>query len=245
MDEMLPQGRNRLLGFLPTADFALLAPDLIQVRFEQGALLQDASVAIKQVYFPHDGMISLLAVMRDGSSVETATIGREGAVNVMAGMGSRRSASRGIMQLAGDVSQIACASFETAAEKSPAIRDLVVCYNDVQMALVQQTAGCNALHDLEQRFCRWLLQTRDRCDSDSVRLTQEVLAEMLGVQRTSVTTIAGALQAAGLIKYRRGRIDILDGERLEARSCECYESTRLASEEIFALHQPDADLILI
>jgi CRP-like cAMP-binding protein len=171
--------------------------------------------------------------MRDGSGVETATIGREGAVGVMAGFGSRRSAGRAVMQVAGDVSHIAAAKFRAAIESSAALRDLVVRYNDVQMALVQQTAGCNALHHVEKRLCRWLLQTRDRCESDEIPLTQEFLAEMLGVQRTSVTPIARNLQTAGLIKYRRGRIEIIDREGIEKRSCECYEMVRLKNEETF------------
>jgi CRP-like cAMP-binding protein len=179
-------------------------------------------------------MISLLAVMRDGKGIETATIGREGAVNVMSGFGSRRSPSRAVMQVAGDASRIASAKFKTAVENSATLRDLVVHYNDVQVALVQQTAGCNALHDVEKRLCRWLLQTRDRCDSDLVPLTQEFLSEMLGVQRTSVTAIASTLQTAGLIKYRRGRIEIIDRDGLQNKSCECYESVRLRNEQMFS-----------
>jgi CRP-like cAMP-binding protein len=233
MDQHLSQGRNRLLGVLPPSDFALLAPDLEDVHFEQGAMLQEAGNPIQQVYFPWTGMISLLAVMRDGKGIETATIGREGAVNAMSGFGSGSSPGRAVMQVAGDVSQIASVKFKTAVDNSAIIRELVVRYNDVQMALVQQTAGCNALHDVEKRLCRWLLQTRDRCDSDSIPLTQEFLSEMLGVQRTSVTAIARALQTAGLIKYRRGRIDIIDRAGLENKSCECYESVRLRNEEIF------------
>ena len=233
MDQQFTRGRNRLLGALPPPDLALLSPHLKDVNFEQGAVLLEAGNVIEQVYFPQNGMISLLAVMRDGSGIETATIGREGAVGVMAGFGSRSSAGRAVMQIAGDVSQIAAAKFRTAIETSAALRDLVVRYNDVQMALVQQTAGCNALHHVEKRFCRWLLQTRDRCESDEIPLTQEFLAEMLGVQRTSVTPIARNLQAAGLIKYRRGRIEIIDRAGLESKSCECYESVRLKNEETF------------
>jgi CRP-like cAMP-binding protein len=234
MDQHISQGRNRLLAVLPPNDMALLAPDLEEVHFEQGVLLQEADTPIERVYFPSNGMISLLAVMRDGKGVETATIGREGAVNVMSGFGSLRSPNRAVMQVAGDASQIAAGKFKSAVENSATIRDLVVRYNDVQMALVQQTAGCNALHDVEKRLSRWLLQTRDRCDSDVIPLTQEFLSEMLGVQRTSVTAIASALQTAGLIKYRRGRIDIIDREGLQNKSCECYESVRVRNEQIFS-----------
>jgi CRP-like cAMP-binding protein len=234
MDQLISHGNNRLLGILPAADFALLHPHLTQSHYELGVLLQEAGAPIEQVYFPQNGMISLLAVMRDGNGIETATIGREGAVGVMAGFGGRYSPSRAVMQIAGDVSQIESASFRTIVENSAAIRDLVVRFNDVQMALVQQTAGCNALHDVEKRMCRWLLQTRDRCDSDVIPLTQEFLSEMLGVQRTSVTMIARGLQAAGLIKYRRGRIDLVDRDAVEKKSCECYETAHLRSEAVFA-----------
>jgi CRP-like cAMP-binding protein len=234
MDQLLSHRRNRLLGILSAEDFASLVPHLKDVRFEQGLTLQEAGDPIEQVYFPHNGMISLLAVMRDGNGIETATIGREGAVGVMAGLGSLRSASRAVMQVAGNVSQVSSARFRTIVAQSVAMRNLVVRYNDVQMALVQRTAGCNALHHVEQRLCRWLLQTRDRCESDAIPLTQEFLSEMLGVQRTSVTQTARALQEAGLIKYRRGRIDIIDREGLEKKSCECYETVRLKSEDVFS-----------
>jgi CRP-like cAMP-binding protein len=189
---------------------------------------------IEQVFFPYKGMISLLAVMRDGSGIETATIGPEGAVNVMAGLGSRRSASRAVMQVAGSVAQIAPEEFQAAVGKGAAIQTLIVKYNEVLMALTQQTAACNALHQVEQRLCRWLLQTHDRCGSDAVPITQNFLSEMLGVQRTSVTPVARALQTAGLIKYRRGRIDILDRSGIEKRSCECYDIARRISEDVFS-----------
>ena len=234
MDQLVSYGKNRLLSVLPAADLALLSPHLEDVHIEQGVILQEAGDPIQQVYFPLNGMISLLAVMREGNGVETATIGREGAVGVTAGLGSHRSPSRAVMQVEGDVSQISPAKFRAAVGRSDALRELVVRYNDVQLALVQQTAGCNALHHVEQRLCRWLLQTRDRCESDAVPLTQEFLSEMLGVQRTSVTAIARSLQSTGLIKYRRGRIDIIDREGIERKSCECYETVRMRNEEIFS-----------
>jgi CRP-like cAMP-binding protein len=234
MDQRNSQGRNRLLGLLSPPDYALLATNLQAARFDQGATLQEAGEPIEIVYFPLSGMVSLLAVMRDGGGVEIAVVGREGAVNAGAGLGSRRSASRVVMQVGGDVFQIAAANFRAAVETSPAIRDLVIRYTDVQMTLVQQTAGCNALHAVESRLCRWLLQTRDRCESDTLPLTQELLSEMLGVRRTSVTPIARALQDAGLIKYSRGKIEILDLAGLERRACECYETIRARNEEMFA-----------
>jgi CRP-like cAMP-binding protein len=234
VDQTLTSAPNRLLSALAQADFALLSPHLREAHFQQGAMLQEAGDLIEQIYFPRTGMISLLAVMRNGDGVECATIGREGAVGAMSGLGSRRSMSRAVMQIEGDSSQISPSNFRAAIESSGAIRDLVVRYNDVQLALVHQTAGCNALHDVEQRLCRWLLQTHDRCGSDAIPLTQKFLSEMLGVQRTHVTAIAQSLQSAGLIEYRRGRIDIIDRKALERKSCECYETVRLRNESVFS-----------
>ena len=226
MDLHVPEAENRLLAELSPADAALLAPHLKRFHIGQGVVLHESDDLIEQVYFPQNGMISLLTVMRDGRGIETATIGREGAVDVMAGLGSRHSPSRAVMQVAGDVATILPARFRSAVETSPMLRDLVLRYNEVQTANIQQTAGCNALHSIEQRFCRWLLQTRDRCGSDAVPLTQEFLSEMLGVQRTSITAIARVLQTKQLIRYRRGRIDILDALEIVHRSCECYETVK-------------------
>ena len=231
MDQPVPESRNRLLGKLPAADFALLAPHLKLVSLEHGAVLQEAGEPIEQVYFPHSGMISLLAVMREGEGIEAATIGREGVANVSAVLGNSPSAGRVVVQVAGHASQIAPARFRAAFQTSEVIRKLVGRYIDVQMALVLQTAGCNALHHVEQRLCRWLLQTHDRCDTNVFPLTQEFLARMLGVQRTSVTAIARTLQTDKLIHYRRGQIEILDRHGLEKRACECYEAVRRRTEE--------------
>jgi CRP-like cAMP-binding protein len=171
--------------------------------------------------FPQSGMISVLATMQEGKAVETATVGREGGVGIMAGLGGRRAAGRAVVQLEGRASQIPVAPFRAAIDRSVGIRDLIVRYNETQMGLIQQSAGCNALHHVEKRLCRWLLQTRDRSDSDVLSLTHEFLSEMLGVQRSSVTLIARQLQTEGLIRYRRGQVDIVDRDGLEKKACEC------------------------
>ena len=234
MAPIFKHGKNRLLESLAAREIALLAPHLKTIAFAQGALIQEAGEPIEFVYFPYSGMISLLVVMRDGAGIETATIGREGAVNAVAALGGRISAGRAVMQIEGDVGQIPAAKLRAAVEASATLHDIIGRYNDIHFALVQQTAGCNALHNVENRMSRWLLQARDRCDSDTIPLTQEFLAEMLGVQRTSVTAIARALQEQGLISYRRGRIEILDGPALEKKSCECYDTVRRRSEEMFS-----------
>jgi CRP-like cAMP-binding protein len=227
-------GENRLLAALQPADFSLLAPNLKDVSMVLGDVLQEAGEATKYVYFPQVGMISLLAVMQNGSAVETATVGREGATGAMSGLGSRIAPHRSVVQIEGSASRIAVARFEAAVNGSASIKDLIVRYNDVLMMMVQQSAGCNALHALESRLCRWLLQTRDRCESDRLPLTQEFLSQMLGVRRTTLTLIARELQAAGLIRYRRGLIDILDRSGLEAKACECYAAIRRFNEDVFS-----------
>jgi CRP-like cAMP-binding protein len=227
-------GRNRLLAALEPADLALLSPHVKHRHLTQGMVLQEAGDPIEAVYFPESGMISLLAVMEAGNGVETATIGREGAVGVMAGFGGRSATGRAVVQLEGEFSQIGVAQFQNAMSQSPAMRSLLARYNDAQVTLVYQVAGCNALHQVSRRLCRWLLQTRDRGDSDIIPLTHEFLSEMLGVQRTTVTMLAKELQELGLINYRRGRIEIADRARLEQRACECYETARRKIDRVFS-----------
>jgi CRP-like cAMP-binding protein len=227
-------GRNRLLAALEPADLALLSPHIKHSRLKQGVVLQEAGDPIGTIYFPESGMISLLAVMEAGNGVETATIGREGAVGVMAGLGGRSATGRAVVQLEGEFLQIGVAQFQSAMGQSPAMRNLLARYNDAKITLVYQVAGCNALHQVSRRLCRWLLQTRDRNDSDIIPLTHEFLSEMLGVQRTTVTMLASELQELGLIHYRRGRIEIADRDRLEQRACECYETARRKIDRVFS-----------
>jgi CRP-like cAMP-binding protein len=237
-DRIGADGRNRLLAALLPVDLALLASHLKDKHFKQGVVLQEAGEPIELVYFPHTGMISLLAVMQNGNAVETATIGREGAVHAMAGLGGRIAVARAVVQVEGSSSQIAVSRFQAAVGESAGIRALIERYNDVQMGLMNQSAGCNALHQVETRLSRWLLQTRDRSDSDTLTLTQEFLSEMLGVRRTTVTLVAQQLQSAGLIRYRRGHIEIADRAALEEKACECYEVVRRRNEQIFSIEKP-------
>jgi CRP-like cAMP-binding protein len=218
--------QNRLLAALRPADRALLQPHLREVALVHGAMLQEKGEQIERVYFPQSGMISLLAVMQPGNAIETATIGREGAVGGMSGLGPRRAFSRAVVQMPGIASQILTGKFQAILAQCTAIRDTVVNYNEVLLAQVQQSAACNALHDAEERFCRWLLQSCDRSDSDIVPITQESLAQMLGVRRTTVTLVAQTLQEEGMLRYSRGRVEIIDRSALETRACECYAVVR-------------------
>ncbi|MDB5548841.1 MAG: transcriptional regulator, Crp/Fnr family [Tardiphaga sp.] len=187
-------------------------------------MLLEASEEVEYVYFPHDGMLSLLAVMRDGKAIETATVGREGVVGGMAGLGLHRSLVRVVVQLPMTASRIAASHFRKAVSASEALRTLCINYNEVLLTQARITAACNALHPVEARFCRWLLQSADRAAGDTVALTQELLAEMLGVRRTSVTEVAGKMQLEGVITYSRGVIRIVDRAALERLSCECYQT---------------------
>jgi CRP-like cAMP-binding protein len=215
---------NKLLAALPRDHFDRLAPYLTSVSLPQGLVLYEAGDEVDQVYFPHYGMLSLLAVLRDGKAIETATVGREGVVGAMAGLGLYKSLVRVVVQMPLAVSKIAATHFRTVAAGSDIIRNLCIRYNEVLLSQARVTAACNALHPIEARFCRWLLQSADRSASDIVPLTQEFLAEMLGVRRTSVTEVASKVQNAGVITYSRGVIKILDRPALARMSCECYET---------------------
>jgi CRP-like cAMP-binding protein len=215
---------NKLLTSLPRDHFDRLLPNLSTVSLQQGAVLYEAGDEVDQVYFPHYGMLSLLAVLRDGKAIETATVGSEGVVGAMAGLGLYKSLVRVVVQMPVSVSKIAATHFRTAAASSDSIRNLCIRYNEVLLSQARVTAACNALHPIEARFCRWLLQSADRSASDTVALTQEFLAEMLGVRRTSVTEVARRVQNAGVITYSRGVIKILDRAALMRMSCECYET---------------------
>ncbi len=166
----------------------------------------------------------MVVVMRDGKAIETATVGREGVVGAMSGLGLHVSQVRAIVQLPTFISKIASTEMRKAVAASKPIADLCIRYNEVLLAQARITAACNALHQVEARFCRWLLQTRDRAELDTITLTQEFLSEMLGVRRTSVTEVAIKIQATGAISYSRGIIKIIDLEAVKDMTCECYET---------------------
>ena len=172
---------NKLLAALPRHHFDLLAPNLTAISLQQGETLAEPGDEFDHVYFPQNGMLSLLAVLQDGKAIETATVGREGVVGAMAGLGLYKSLVRAVVQLPMTVSRIPASQFRRAAAQSEAIRNMCIQYNEVLLSQARVTAACNALHVVEARFCRWLLQSADRAESDTVALTHEFLAEMLGV----------------------------------------------------------------
>jgi len=195
---------NKLLAKLPRGDFETLAAHLTHVSLPQGQIVYEAGDEVDYIYFPSGGMFSLLAVMRDGKAIETATVGREGVIGAMAGLGLYNSLVRAVVQLPLAASRIPAPAFRRAVAASDALRDLCIRYNEVMLTQARITAACNALHPVEARFCRWLLQSSDRAASDTVTLTQELLAEMLGVRRTSVTEVARKMHDQGVITYVRG-----------------------------------------
>jgi CRP-like cAMP-binding protein len=223
---------NKLLAGLPRTQFDLLAPHLTTATLEQGIVLMEPGDEFDQVYFPHNGMLSLLAVLKDGKAIETATVGREGVVGAMAGLGLYKSLVRVVVQMPITLTKISSSQFRKAATGSEAIRNLCIHYNEVLLSQARVTAACNALHVIEARFCRWLLQSADRAGGDTVNLTQEFLAEMLGVRRTSVTEVASKMQNAGVITYSRGVIKILNRPALAKISCECYQTLLEQSEAL-------------
>ena len=217
---------NKLLASLPRSQFERLQPHLVTVALSRGAVLCEAGDEVDQVYFPLCGMLSLLTVLRDGKAIETATVGREGVVGAMAGLFPCKSPVRVVVQMPMACSKIAALLFRSLVAVSDPVRNLCIRYNEVLLSQARIMAACNALHSIEARFCRWLLQCADRADGDTITLTQEFVAEMLGVRRTSVTEVASKVQNAGVITYSRGVIRILDRPALMRISCECYQTMR-------------------
>jgi CRP-like cAMP-binding protein len=217
---------NKLLATLSRNDFRLLLPHLSPVQLAQGEVLFETGAEVDQVYFPVSGMVSLVVVMGDGRAIETGTVGREGVVGAMSGLGLHFAGVRAIVQLPAFASRIASTALRSAVAKSKPIANLCVQYNEELLEQARVTAACNAVHQVDARLSRWLLQTRDRAESDTFNLTQEFLAEMLGVRRSSVTEVASKIQASGAIGYSRGNIKIIDLEALKAIACECYEKLR-------------------
>jgi CRP-like cAMP-binding protein len=219
-----PALRNSLLEALPAEERRALAPHLETVHLARGTVLAEAGDALGHVYFPYDGVVSGTLTMRDGDTAEIATVGREGMVGIGVALGHAEAITRNVVQVAGEAARLPVAELEAALARSPAVRALCLSYVMALLFQVIQSSACNALHPTEQRFCRWLLLLHDRIGGGTLRLTQEFLAEMLGVYRPTVTLVARNLQAAGLIRYHRGVIEILDRAGLEEVSCECYRA---------------------
>ena len=227
MSTVVPE--NRMLTSLPAADQARVLARTTEVTFGQKELLYRAGGPIDFVYLPRAGIISAIVVMDDGASTEVATTGREGIVGVAAALGATASAERVFCQVyPATCRRMPTAEFVAEFERGGALRDLVYRYLRATLIVSARQTACNALHSVDERCARWLLQCHDACGSDEFPLTHEFLSAMLGVRRATVTVTAKNLQNAGLISYKYGRITIMDRARLEETSCECYAAIRSA-----------------
>ena len=216
------QHANRLLGLLPRADYQRLLPHLQPVPLEYRQSLYEANRPIGFVYFIETGVGSLVNTMANGQASEVGTIGNEGVVGLPLVLGDDRAPTSVYIQVPGAGLRMKATLFKKELARSASMRTVMLHYAHAFFNQVAQSAACNQFHSIQQRCCRWLLMTHDRMHSDEFLLTQEFLAMMLGVQRTGVTAAAGALQRAGLIRYKRGNVTIVDRRGLIRRSCECY-----------------------
>ncbi len=217
---------NRLLAALSPEDYGLLAPHLFEMTLDPDKVLQEPGQPIQRIYFPTNGIISLSAVSTAGSGIYTAIIGREGALGLTAGIGSRSAIGRAVVHAPLRTISIAQPRFAEAAAQSQAIREMIARYSDLLMAQVLQTVLCSTFHRLQSRVCRWLLHARDAAPTDVIVLTQQYLSAMLGARRTSINMVIGELQNDGVVEVRRGRVMIRDVDQLKRKSCPCYAAVR-------------------
>lgn len=225
--------RNSILRLVPAAEFALLGPNLRHETLDLGQSLHRAGDEIKQVYFVESGFISALSVLSDGQPIEIGLIGSEGVAGVSVVLGAKDAYSETMCQTGGDAYSIAARDLLTAFAKAPHLRDYLLRYVHVFHVQVAQTAACNAHHELGQRLARWLLAAHDRSGVPELSLTQDLIAVMLGVRRSTVSIAAGTLQKAGVIRYQHGRITIIDRVGLEDAACECYEAVASEYRRLF------------
>jgi CRP-like cAMP-binding protein len=214
--------QNHLLAALPAEDRERLFPHLELVQMPLGEVLYESGNELRHVYFPTTAIISLLYVMLDGASAEIAVVGNEGIIGVALFMGGETMPNRAVVQSAGQAYRLKGQLLKQEFNRSGDLQHLLLRYTQALLTQMAQTAVCNRHHSLDEQLCRWLLLSLDRLPSNELVMTQELIANMLGVRREGVTEAAGNLQKAGLIVYRRGRITVLDRAGLEARSCECY-----------------------
>lgn len=225
MEPRSPQ-QNKLLGALPSADFERISPDLVLVDLSLGQVLYEPSVLMHHAYFPIDSIVSLLYVMINGDSAEIGIIGNEGVVGVSLFMAGESTPSRAVVQSAGYAYRLSGKSVRDEFERGGAMQHVLLRYTQSLIAQMAQTAACNRHHTVDQQLCRWLLLSLDRLDSNELDMTQVMIANMLGVRREGVNEAASKLQEAGMIKYSRGRITVLDRHGLERRVCECYAALK-------------------
>jgi len=214
---------NHLLHALPAADFTRIAPHLELIPMALGDVLYESGAKLRHVYFPTTSIVSLLYVMEDGASAEIAIVGNEGMLGISLFMGGETTPSRAVVQSAGYGFRLKAQLLKDEFGRFGPMMHLLLRYTQALITQMAQTAVCNRHHSVDQQLCRWLLLSLDRLSSNELSMTQELIANMLGVRREGVTEAAGKLQDAGLIRYQRGKITVLDRPAVEARTCECYQ----------------------
>lgn len=224
--------QNKLLAVLPETVIARLLPQLESVDLPLGYALYESGSALKHIYFPTTTIVSLLYVMEDGAAAEIAVVGNEGIVGLALFMGGETTTNRAVVQSAGQAYRLPGAALKQEFIRGGELQHLLLRYTQALITQMAQTAVCNRHHSIDQQLCRWLLLSLDRLSGDELLMTQELIANMLGVRREGVTEAAGKLQADGLIRYSRGRIKVLDRPALEARVCECYQVVRQEYERL-------------
>jgi CRP-like cAMP-binding protein len=224
--------KNLLLDLISQADLEILKPHLRPAHLKQHHVLFEADEEVRHVYFPAGAIISLVVALSTGEMIEAAMVGMDGVLGASAALDGKVSPSRGLVQRSGHAMVCDPDALKSAALQSPGLLSLLIRHEQTVYAQAQQSAACFATHHVQARFCRWLLRARDLSGSDTLTFTQEYLAEMLGVRRTSVTVVAHRLQAASFIKYSRGRIQILNAEALAESACECYETVKRQYEKL-------------
>jgi CRP-like cAMP-binding protein len=235
----MPHRQNFLLNRLEPAVLAQILPHLSLVDLQHGHVLAETHQRVERVYFPHSGIISCVVELLGGGAIETGMIGNDGEFGATQALDHKVSLNHVVMQIAGVASVISSDRIREIANELPSFRGLLVKYEQFFLAQVQQTAACNAVHDVQARTCKWLLRMHDLVGVD-LPLTQEFLAQMMGVRRTSVTQVAGHLQKAGMITYSRGRIHIVDLDQVRAWACECEEDVRSHYRRMFQSNEDDA-----
>jgi CRP-like cAMP-binding protein len=237
--------KNHLLAALPDEALWSLRPHLRAVYLPRGRVLCEADERLRRVYFLEAGAVSLVTVFEDGTTAEMATVGREGVVGIGALLGGQHALGRHVVPVPGSALAVEVCRFQSALRENPELRAACETYAQAFLAHLLQNVACNAIHRVDQRCARWLLMCADQVEDDTFELTQEYLAEMLGVRRSTVTVVAGTLQRAGLIHYRRGAITVLDRRGLEATACECYRIVRDGYERplLHALRRPSREMV--
>ncbi|GAB2923652.1 Crp/Fnr family transcriptional regulator [Paraburkholderia jirisanensis] len=227
-----PARKNHLLSVLQEAEWARVSPHLVRVDMPLGQVVYESGDRLNHVYFPVTAIVSLLYVMEDGASAEIAIVGNEGLIGIALFMGGETTPSRAIVQSAGEAYRLDARILKEEFHRAGPVQRLLLRYTQALITQMAQTAVCNRHHSIDQQLCRWLLLSIDRLPSNELKMTQELIANMLGVRRSGVTEAALKLQDAGLIRYSHGHIEVLDRPGLEVRVCECYSVVRREFERL-------------